>query len=121
RHAASAFPDLDLSPAALARADLGRLTDADELDLIKTLAYWPRLVEGAAEAHEPHRLAFYLYDLAAAFHALWTKGKEEARLRFVVADDRALTLARLALVRAVGLVIASGLAIFGVTPAKEMR
>jgi arginyl-tRNA synthetase len=78
-------------------------------------------VEGAAEAHEPHRLAFYLYDLAAAFHALWTKGREEPRLRFIVEDDPELTMARLALVRGVRLVIAAGLGIFGVAAVEEMR
>ena len=91
------------------------------LALIKLLSSWQRQVESAAEAHEPHRLAFYLLDLAAAFHGLWNKGTDDPRLRFIVADDRGLTRARLALVRAVGLVIASGLEIFGVEPVEEMR
>ncbi|HJS33596.1 MAG TPA: arginine--tRNA ligase [Alphaproteobacteria bacterium] len=121
RQAHAALPDLDLSDASLAAADHRLLSDADELALIKTLAGWPRLLESAAEAGEPHRLAFYLYDLAATFHALWTRGKDESLLRFVVAGDRELSRARLALVRAVGLVIASGLRIMGVEPAEEMR
>ncbi len=104
-----------------ATADLAPLTDPAELALIRLLASWPRLVEIAAEAHEPHRIAFYLYDLAAAFHGLWNKGKDDATLRFILADDRATTLARLALVQAVGFVIASGLHVFGVEPVMEMR
>jgi arginyl-tRNA synthetase len=85
------------------------------------MAGWPRVVESAAEAHEPHRIAFYLYDLAAAFHGLWNRGKEEASLRFLIADDPALTAARLALIKAMALTIASGLGIFGVEPVEEMR
>ena len=85
------------------------------------MAGWPRLVESAAEAHEPHRLAFYLYDLAAEFHALWHKGNDDARRRFLVPSDRALSLARLALLQGVVSVIASGLRVFGVTPVEEMR
>jgi arginyl-tRNA synthetase len=97
------------------------LTDSGELALIKLMAGWPRILESAAEAHEPHRIAFYLYDVAAAFHALWNRGKEEAGLRFLVAEDQALTAARLAMVRAMALTIASGLGIFGVEPVEEMR
>ena len=128
RHAGEA-PGL-IAPAApeptppewLRRPDeLARLTDCDEIGLIRSMAAWPRLVEGAAEAHEPHRLAFYLYDLAAAFHGLWNRGNEEPGLRFIVHDDPGLTRARLALIGAVRQVIASGLAIFGVTPVEEMR
>ena len=88
---------------------------------MKRLALWPRSLEGAAEAYEPHRVAYYLYDLAAAFHGLWTKGKDETRLRFLREDDPDLTAARLALVQAVALVIASGLGVFGVEPVEEMR
>src|SRR5205807_9680960 len=94
-----------LDDAALANAEYARLVHADEIALIKALAGWPRLLEGAAEAGEPHRVAFFLYDLASTFHSLWTRGKDEPSLRFVIAEDRALSLARLALVRAVGLVI----------------
>ncbi len=121
RHAREDLPGVDLAPETLARSDADRLTDPAELALIKLLAGWPRAVESAAEAHEPHRIAFYLFDTAAAFHALWNKGKEDATLRFLVADDPALTTARLALVQALAIVIASGLAIFGVEPVEEMR
>jgi arginyl-tRNA synthetase len=100
---------------------LRRLTDPAELGLIKLLASWPRVVETAAEAHEPHRVAFYLYDLAAGFHGLWNKGKDDTRLRFLIEEDRELSLARLALLQAVVVVIASGLAVFGVEPLEEMR
>ena len=113
---------LDTSTPALSEAKLARLTDESELGLIKMLANWPRTLEGAAEAHEPHRIAFYLYDLAAVFHALWTKGsKEDATLRFIIESDAELTAARLALARGVQTVIASGLGIMGVEPAREMR
>ena len=121
RMARAAFKGLDVERDTLAAVDLSRLTDESELGLIKMLAAWPRLVEAAAEAHEPHRVAFYLYDLAAAFHGLWTKGKDESSLRFIVEDDEPLTSARLALVRGVETVIASGLDIMGVAPVEEMR
>jgi len=109
------------SPAALRKADFSRLTDESELALIRTMGNWPRTVESAAEAHEPHRLAFYLYDLASEFHTLWTKGKEDVSLRFIVETDPALTAARLALALGVRTVIASGLGIFGVQPVEELR
>lgn len=121
RLAAEMFPDADLSPEALAGGPLHRLADEAEIGLMKAIAGWPRLIESAAEAHEPHRVAFYLYDLAAAFHALWNKGRDEATLRFLIAEDRELSLARLALVRGMALVVASGLAVFGVEPVEEMR
>lgn len=120
RMARAALPGLDLSPAALRKADFARLTDESELGLMRRMGNWPRTVESAAEAHEPHRLAFYMYDLASEFHALWTKGKEDPALRFIVEDDPALTQARLALVRAVQTVIAAGLGIFGVQPVEEL-
>ncbi len=120
RHAAAQLPPARLGDAALAAAPLDRLTDPLELALIRLLASWPRIVESAAEAHEPHRIAFFLQDVAAQFHLLWTKGKDEATLRFLIAADPDLTCARLALVRAVALVIASGLAVFGVEPVEEM-
>jgi arginyl-tRNA synthetase len=110
-----------LEAEALAGADLGRLTQAGEVALIKTLAEWPRLIESAAQAHEPHRVAFYLYELASEFHALWNRGNEDPGLRFIVADDPALTAARLALVQGVATVVASGLELFGVEPAEELR
>ncbi|TWT06024.1 arginine--tRNA ligase [Reyranella sp. CPCC 100927] len=117
--AAAGFDQLDA--ATLAVAPHGRLVDAGELALIKLLAQWPRQVEAAAQAHEPHRIAFYLYELASQFHAHWNRGKEDSSLRFVVEADRDLTLSRIALVQAVGFVIQSGLGIFGVPPAEEMR
>jgi len=104
----------------LAAAPLDRLADAGELALIRLIAQWPRQVEAAAVAHEPHRVGFYLYDLAAAFHGHWNRGKED-NVRFVVEGDAELTRARLALVQAVGFVIESGLKVFGVTPVDEMR
>lgn len=121
RHAASEFPSISLAPETLAEGPLNLLTDSAELGLIKLLAGWPRLLESAAEAHEPHRVAFYLYDLAAAFHGLWTKGKEEAQLRFLLDDQPELTAARMAMVQSVAFVVASGLQVFGVEPVEEMR
>jgi arginyl-tRNA synthetase len=121
RHAAEAFPDADLTPAALAAADLTRLTGAQELALIKAVANWPNLVETAAVAHEPHRVAYYLHDLASAFHALWNQGTGDATLRFIVTGDTALSVARLALVQGLATVIASGLELIGVKPAEELR
>ena len=109
-----------VTPEALADTDLGLLSDAAELDVIKVMASWPRLVENAAEAHEPHRVAYYLNDLATQFHALWNKGNDDARLRFIVADDESLTQARLALVQGVTTVIASGLKVMGVSPVEEL-
>jgi arginyl-tRNA synthetase len=120
RHAVEQFPEDDLSDAALTEAPIEQLSDPAELVLIRQLAGWPRLVESAAEAHEPHRIAFYLQEVAALFHALWNKGKDEATLRFILATEPALTRARLALVRAVAIVIASGLAVIGVEPVQEM-
>ena len=120
RHAVEELPAEQLTDAALAEADLALLSDPTELSLIRLLSGWPRLVESAAEAHEPHRIAFYLQEVAAAFHLLWTKGRDEAQLRFIVSGDPGLTRARLALVRGVAIVVASGLAVIGVTPAEEM-
>ena len=121
RHAAEACPEIDQDPAALARGPLHLLTDSDELGLIKSLAGWPRLVESAAEAYEPHRVAFYLNDLASGFHALWNRGNEDASLRFLLPDQPELTAARLALVQGLAFVIASGLTVFGVEPLEELR
>ena len=106
---------------ALSRANLDRLTHGDELALIKLLGGWPRLIETAAEAHEPHRIAFYIHDVASAFHQFWNRGKEDPALRFIVDEDAELTLARAALVRGVATVIASGLQVMGVEPVEEMR
>ena len=121
RNAAEAYPGADLSDATLARAPLDALDDADELALARALAGWPRTVEAAAAALEPHRIAYYLSDIAAAFHGLWNKGNVDGARRFLVAGDRATATARLALVRATALVIASGLGVMGVAPAREMR
>jgi arginyl-tRNA synthetase len=104
-----------------AGADLSSLTAPEELTLVKKLALWPRLVEQAAEAREPHRIAFYLYELAGDFHALWNAGRDDAALRFLQADHPTETAARVALVAATATVIRSGLAILGVTPVEEMR
>jgi len=107
------------SGVAALPADLGRL-DEDEIALVKLAAQFPRVVEGAAQAHEPHRIAFYLHDLAAAFHAQWNKGNDEPAKRFLVAQDAALTRARLELAAAIGQIIRNGLGIMGVTAAEEM-
>jgi arginyl-tRNA synthetase len=121
RNAREAFPGLTEDAPAVAGADLSLLQDAGEIDLIKKLAAFPHLMEGAARAHEPHRLAFYLYDLASAFHTLWTRGNESPHLRFIQAHDGKLTAARLALIRANAQVLAAGLAIIGVHAPDEMR
>jgi arginyl-tRNA synthetase len=114
------MPDLDVSPAALAGADLSLLSSAADLELIRAVAQWPRVVAAAALAHEPHRIAFSLYELAAAFHGFWAKGKEEHALRFVNTEDSMLTLARLALVAAVRQVLANGLELLGVSAPEEL-
>jgi arginyl-tRNA synthetase len=104
----------------LQTADFKHLNSDHELALIQVLAGWPRCVEGSVIHREPHRIGGYLYELAGALHALWNQGKDDATLRFIV-DDKAVTLARLALLKAVAIVIASGLNLFGVEPLKEMR
>lgn len=125
RQAREAMPDalarIDSKDSTLMGISLNLLTDSGELGLIKLLAAWPRTIEAAAEAHEPHRLAFYLNDVAAAFHGHWNRGKDDPGLRFIVEGNEELTLARLALVRGVQWVIASGLQVIGVTPVEEMR
>jgi arginyl-tRNA synthetase len=121
RHAAETFGAEAVADAALAEADLSLIADPAELELIKQMASWPRFVEVAAEAEEPHRLSAYMNELAAGFHALWNKGKDDAALRFIIETDPDRTLARLALIRCVQSVIASGLRVFGVTPREEMR
>ena len=121
RHARDMVDEDEMTPESLAELDFSRLTDPAELALIALMASWPRLIVSAAEAHEPHRVAFYLYDLASQFHGLWNKGKDDASLRFLIADDKSFTLARLGLLKAVTFVLASGLGVFGVTPVEEMR
>jgi arginyl-tRNA synthetase len=119
------LPDLPMEEGArlayLAGAEVERLTDSAELDLLKRLALYPRMIEGAAAAHEPHRIAFYLYDLASEFHALWNKGHDLPHLRFIIKDDAGITRARLAMVQAVVSVLASGLGILGVHAPEQMR
>ena len=88
---------------------------------MKLLATWPRVVEAAAQAHETHRIAFYLYDLASDFHFLWNQGNDNSELRFFTPDNINLTVSRLALIRAAGIVISSGLKVLEVTPVQEMR
>ncbi|WP_299875049.1 arginine--tRNA ligase [uncultured Sulfitobacter sp.] len=107
--------------ATLKAADLSLLDHEAELGLLKKLAEWPRLVETAARTNEPHRVAFYLYELAGDFHGLWNRGNEEPQLRFLQEDDPATSAAKIALARATAIVIAAGLGILGVTPAQEMR
>ncbi len=104
----------------LAAADLAQLSHEAEIALAKKIAEWPRLVEIAARGQEPHRIAFYLYELASELHALWNRGNEDANLRFLQ-DDKAVSQAKIALARATGVVISAGLGILGVTPAEEMR
>jgi arginyl-tRNA synthetase len=108
-------------PEALARVDLRPLEADAELALIRRLVSWPRTVEAASLAREPHRIAFFLYDMAADFHMLWNRGRDDAALRFLQADRPADTLARIALVAATAAVIRSGLGIMGVSPVEEMR
>ena len=108
-------------PGGLEQAELGRLTAPEEQNLIRRLISWPRIVESAAEAREPHRIAFFLYDLASDFHALWNAGREDATLRFIQAEQPAATQARLALVAATAVIIRSGLGVLGVNPVEEMR
>jgi arginyl-tRNA synthetase len=112
---------LRASGAVNAAADLGSLGAPEELALIRRLINWPRMVEQAAEAREPHRIAFYLYELAGDFHALWNAGRDDAALRFIQADRPVETAARIALVAATATVLRSGFAVMGVTPVEEMR
>jgi arginyl-tRNA synthetase len=125
RMAREAFPGLPATEEArlelLSKAPLERLTDPAELAIVKKLALYPRLVETAAGAHEPHRIAFYLYDLASEFHAHWTQGKGLPHLRFIIQNDEEMTVTRLALVQAVVTVLASGLGLLGVGAPEEMR
>lgn len=121
RNAVEQVAGLDVSVGALEKADLSILTDQGELDLIRRLASFPRLIEGAATAHEPHRVAFYLYDLASALHTQWTRGNDSPHLRFIQANDGVATSARLGLIFATKTVIRSGLQILGVEAPEAMR
>ncbi len=120
RNAGESLQGRDLSDSALMEADLSALVDPAELSVIRRLAEFPRLVEAAAQALEPHRISFYLYDLASEFHSLWNKGKELPHLRFIVLTDLRVTMARLALLRVIRYVLANGLHILGVRPVEEM-
>ena len=115
------FDDFDLDPLALSQADLSLLTDEGERELMRTAAQYPRLVLQAAEAHEPHRVAFFAHELATRLHAHWNRGKDSRDLRFVNENDRKLSYSRLSLVAGVGLVLASALSILGVSAPEEMR
>jgi len=125
RNSREVVPDLPEETGAraafLGHAAVERLTDPGELDLLRRLALYPRMIEAAAVAHEPHRIAFFLYDLASEFHALWTRGRDLPYLRFIINNDAEITKARLALVQGVVSVLASGLAILGVHAPDEMR
>jgi arginyl-tRNA synthetase len=125
RNAREVVADLPNEPEAraamLAAAPLHRLDDTGELALMRRLALYPRLIEAAAIAHEPHRIAFYLYDLASDFHAQWNRGKDASYLRFIIQNDPQMTIARLALVQGVVTVLASGLGLLGVEAPDEMR
>ncbi|WP_282602281.1 arginine--tRNA ligase [Paracoccus sp. PARArs4] len=112
---------IDASDAALTAADLSVLSHPAELDLARKIAEWPRLVEHAARAHEPHRIAFFLYEIASELHSLWNRGNDDLSLRFLQEGDAATSQGKIALARAVGVVISGGLAILGVRPAEEMR
>jgi len=121
KQAGKTLAGMDFSPAALAQADLGQLTDSGELGLLRLLAQYPRQIEAAAKAHEPHRIAFYLHDLASSFHSHWNRGKDSPQLRFVNEERGDLTRARLALIHSLTLVFRSGLSILGVSAPEEMR
>jgi arginyl-tRNA synthetase len=125
RNVREVVPDLPEEAGAraafLGDAAVERLTDPGEIDLLRRLAAYPRMIEAAAVAHEPHRIAFYLYDLASEFHALWTRGRDLPYLRFIINNDAEITKARLALVQGVVSVLASGLAVLGVDAPAEMR
>jgi arginyl-tRNA synthetase len=124
RNARAVFPNLPAEfsdPAVIGDPALERLSDPAELALMRQIALYPRVVEAAAAAHEPHRIAFYLFDLASEFHALWTLGNASPHLRFIIQNDPQMTVARLALVQGVVSVLASGLALLGVGAPNEMR
>ena len=125
RNARAEMPDLPATATArrayLRQAQLDRLSDSGEIALLRRIALYPRVVEAAAVAHEPHRIAFYLYELASEFHAFWTRGKDLPHLRFIIQNDRETTKARLALVEGIVTILASGLALLGVSAPEEMR
>jgi arginyl-tRNA synthetase len=121
RQARAAFPEIDLAPAVLAGADFSLLADEGERGLMRALANYPRSIAQAAEAHEPHRVAFYAHDVATLFHAQWNRGKDLPDLRYLNKDRENLTRCRLGLVTALAAVLASALSILGVSAPEEMR
>ncbi len=121
RNAREVFADITPSSPIIRAADLSRLNDPGERDLIRLLARFPRIIEGAAREREPHRVPFYLYDLASLFHQHWSRGNDSPHLRFIQPEDPGLTAARLALVAATKGVLSSGLAVLGVHAPDEMR
>jgi arginyl-tRNA synthetase len=120
RQAAEEAPEIALDRQSLADADFLCLEDEGERNLIRAMADWPRILEAAARSREPHRIAYYLHDLASALHAHWNKGKELPQLRFIRPENIELTRARLALVTALGTVLRSGLQVLGVDAPNEM-
>jgi arginyl-tRNA synthetase len=125
RNAREVLPELPLDArqraAMLRNAPMEKLAEPAEVALMRRLALYPRTIEAAALAHEPHRVAFYLFDLASEFHALWTRGNDLPHLRFIIRNDPDVTLARVALVHAAAAVVASGLDLLGVAAPEEMR
>jgi arginyl-tRNA synthetase len=121
RNVLETFPDLTQAVVVEGPSELGRLTDPGELAIVKALAVFPKLATEAARAHEPHRLAFYLFELASAFHAQWARGNDLPQLRFIQEGDRSLTAARCAMVAATQQVLSSGLAVLGVEAPLAMR
>jgi arginyl-tRNA synthetase len=121
RQAGEFMPDAKKSADDPGKVDLSALVDDAEIELARKIAQFPRVIQTAAEAHEPHRVAFFLYDLASSFHSLWNKGKDLPQLRFVNQTDQNSTQARLVLVRALKGVLSSGLSVLGVTAPDEMR
>ncbi|MGI9401609.1 MAG: arginine--tRNA ligase, partial [Rhizobiaceae bacterium] len=121
RQVTQEMPDLDVSDATLQDAEVELLVDEGELALIAKMAEYPRMIEQAARADEPHRVAFYLYELASDLHQHWNRGKELPELRFINQENAKLTIARLAMLRAVSCVLSSGLGIVGAEAPKEMR
>ena len=121
RHLKETFPDLDIMSSTLSQLNFDCFQEEADQELIKILAHWPRHVEAAAQAYEPHRIAYYLLEVAAAFHALWNKGKEESELRFIFPQNAEVSQQRFALVWATALVLASGFNVLGIEPLEELR
>jgi arginyl-tRNA synthetase len=121
KQAREMFAETEVSDAALAKVDLSLATSPEEQAMIKLLATWPRVVEQAASAQEPHRIAYFAQDVAAAFHGWWNRGRDDGSLRFLLADNKDLSLARLAIVRAMAVTLAAALGVIGVEPLNELR